>query len=581
MTRRWLHPSTFLPNMVVKQIKMAVEIYSHLPRYRQIFQVFFKHGFADVLKMVHLQKLLEISQAQLFVDHKEMLNKRPAERFRMALEELGPTFVKLGQILSSRRDLVNEEFYNELRKLQNSVAPFPGADAKRIVEEELGKPLDQVFKEFDETPIASASMAQVHRAVLRGGDIVAVKVQRPDISKNIEVDLAILADVARFLDRHVEELAALNPVGVVREFARTLMQELDFSHEAQNMDRFAKQFHGNRGIHVPHLYHEITTQRVLAMEFMSGYQVDNPEELRAHRIDPVKYSEKMSKLVFQQIFQFGFFHGDPHPGNVTVLPGGVMGLYDYGMMGSLTADFREDIAGMIMGLVDKDERQVTRSVLGMSEQGFVEDQRKLGADVEAFAQQHLDKPLKDLKLGFVLNRLLDLLMTHKLRMKAEFYLGIKALTQVEAIGQALNPDLNFAHFGEPYATEVIKGKYDPMRMLKGLYKAMADGFDFLKDFPEDFRDVYNRVKSGNYTIPVEHRINPDGFEPLRKTMNHIANRLVDAILAASVLICSGLLVLSKVPPVWNGIPVLGILGLVLGLMMGLRLFISIWKHGGL
>ncbi len=354
----------------------------------------------------------------------------PARRFRMALEELGPTFVKFGQILSSRRDFVTEPVYNELRKLQDQVAPFPGAQAKEILEKELGRPLDQVFTEFEELPVASASLAQVHRATLHSGEKVAVKIQRPGIHPVIEVDVAILLDVARFLERHVEELTVLNPLGVVREFAKTLSDELDFTNEAQNMERFAKQFRGNRNIKVPHVHHELTTERALTMEFVAGSHVNDIPELRRHDVDPVRLAERMSKLIFQQMFQFGFFHGDPHPGNMSILPGGVTVLYDYGMMGNLTRPFREDIAAMILGLVEKDSRMVMRSLLGMSEQGFADDPRKLESDVQVFATRYLDKPLKELHLGFVLNRLLDLLMEHKLRMKADFYLGIKALSRV-------------------------------------------------------------------------------------------------------------------------------------------------------
>lgn len=567
--------------MVVKQIKLAVEIYSHLPRYREIFLAFFKYGFGDVLKLVHLQKLLEIKVQHLPQEQGALHLKRPAERFRLALEELGPTFVKFGQILSSRRDLVNEELHNELRKLQDQVPPFPGEAARKIVAEDLKQPIEAVFKEFEETALAAASVAQVHRAVLKSGDVVAVKVRRPDIPQIIEVDLAILADLARFLEKHVEEIAVLNPVGIVREFARTLMNELDFTNEARNMDRFSKQFRSAHIIRVPYVHHEFTTERVLTMEFLAGQRVDQPDELRARHIDPIKLSERMSKLIYQQMFQHGFFHGDPHPGNMTILPGGVTCLYDYGMMGNLTTVFRQDIATMILGLAEKNQRMVMRSLVGMSEQGFADDPRKLETDVDAFARHHLNRPLKELRLGFVLNRLLDLLMDHKLRMKADFYLGIKALSQVEAIGQELNPDLNFVKFGEPYATEVLEKKYDALRILKNLHKSIAASLDLLRDLPTDLQDLYERIKHGRYAIPIEHKINPEGFEPLRNTLNHIANRLTNAILASSLLICSGLLILADVPPRWRGMSVLGAVGLGLGVTLTLRIFLSIRKRGGL
>jgi ubiquinone biosynthesis protein len=359
------------------------------------------------------------------------------------------------------------------------------------------------------------------------------------------------------------------------------MYELDFKHEARNMERFAKQFQGNRSIRVPHVYREFTTERVLVMEFISGHAVDRPDELRAHHIDPVKLSEKISKLIYQQMFQLGFFHGDPHPGNIAILPGGVTCLYDYGMMGNLSMSFRELIASMIVGLVEKDQRKVMRSVLGMSMNGFTDDPNKFEDELEGFSRHYLDVPLKDLKLGFILNRLLELLMDFKLRMKPDFYLGIKALSQVEDIAVKLNPNLNFLKLGEPFALEVIESKYDILNLLKNVYSSLTEGFTFFKDLPVDLQDLYERIRRGKYSIPIEHKINPEGFEPLRNTMNHIANRLTDAILSAAFLISSALLILADVAPKWRGMSLFGFIGLTFGCLLGLRIFLSIRKRGGL
>ena len=567
--------------VVFKQIRNVVEIYHHLPRYREIFLTFFKYGFVDLMKFVHLQKLLEIADRQLHPKNEELHRKPLAERFRMALEELGPTFIKFGQILSSRRDLIDEAFYNELRKLQDSVPPFPGAEAVKIVERELGRPLAEVFKTFDENAIAAASIAQVHRATLLDGSDVAVKVRRPDIEKIVEVDVVILMDVAQFLETHVEEFAALNPVGVAQEFARVIEQEMDFTYEARNMERFAKQFKGNHWIRVPRLHREFSTGAVLTMEYLAGFRMDEPEQLRANGIDPAPLAERISRLIFQQVFKHGFFHGDPHPGNATILKPGVLVLYDYGMMGMLSVPFRENIANMVIGLVEKDARMVSRSLLGMSEEGYVEEPRLLEGDVEVFAQQYLDCPLKDLKLGFLLNRLLDLLVNHKLRMKADFYLGVKALTQVEASGRVLDPDLNFIRFGEPYAMQVIVERFDIKQILKNLYTSLGETADFLKDFPQEARELYERVRSGRFRIPLEHRFDPKGFEPLRSTLNHITNRLVEAVLAAAILVCSSILILADHSNLWHFLPSLGIIGLVIGGSIALRLIVAIWRSGGM
>jgi ubiquinone biosynthesis protein len=567
--------------VILDQIRSAVEFASHLPRYREIVGILWKYGFADVLRLVALQRFLGLEDATITLHEEGLLSKPLPERVRLALEELGPTFVKFGQIVSSRRDLVTDEYYVELCKLQTEVPPFPSDEVRSIVAEELGEPVSKLFKSFDEETVGSASIAQVHAARLPDGTPVAVKVQRPDIEELIELDLAVLLDLARFVDRHVPEISGVNPIGVVLEFSSTLRKELDFNNEAGNIERFGAQFAGNRWIKVPMVFRELTTSRVLTMELISGYGIMDVSALERAGIDSVKLSEHITELIYEQIFEHGFFHGDPHPGNMLVLTGGVTGLLDYGMMGSFSPPFRSSIAYLIAGLAEKNHQEVMGAILEMSEEGFASNPGRMLADVEAFSEQHLNQPLRDIKLGDLLNNLLEMLRNNHLRMKGSFYLGVKALTQVEAIGRSLNPDLNFLKLGEPYAMRQIEGKYHPTRIFALLRKLFGESLDFLEDFPHDFRQLYQRVKHGKINIPLQHKIDPDGFEPLRKTLDSIANRLTNAILAASVLICSSILVLADLPPRLGGVPILGVAGLIWGAFMCLRLVLSIWKHGGL
>ena len=422
--------------MIFDTLKSAVDLYNHLPRYREILPVLFKYGFSDVLRLVALQHILRIEDAHIRIHPDDAILSKPLpERLRLALEELGPTFIKFGQILSSRRDLITDDYFIELTKLQSGVPPFPGHEAKEIVEKELGHPIRKLFSRFNETPVGSASIAQVHRARLSDGTEVAVKVQRPDIEKTITLDVAILHDLAKFLEKHVPEIAGLNPTGVVHEFTETLQRELDFENEASNAERFA--------------------------------------------------------------------------------------------------------------------------------------------------EHNLTRPLSEISLGAVLNSLLDLLRDNHLRMKPAFYLGIKALAQVEAIGQTLDPDLNFIKLGEPYASRVLLGKFGAGR-VGGILKGVAlEALDFLRDFPSDFRQLYQSLRRGKLSIPLEHKIDPKGFEPLRVTLDSIANRLANAILTAAVLICSSIVLLAAVPPHVGHVSLPGILGLCFGAYMCLRLVFSIWKHGGL
>lgn len=572
---------------MITEIRSAVGFAAQLPRYNEIVTILFKYGFADVLKLVALQQLLGVDKAALEIHATGPLSSPPQERLRSALEELGPTFIKFGQILSSRRDLVDDTYYGELTKLQDNVPTFSGDLAKEIFAREMGRTVGEAFREFDENPIAGASIAQVHKAVTRDGVTVAVKVQRPDIRPVIEQDLSILIDLAKFVEQHVPDLASLNPGAVVKEFAETLLQELDFTHEAGNADRFAEQFRGNSSIKVPKLFRELSGEKILTMEFITGRSVTKTDDLRSHGVDPILLSESISGLIYEQVFTHGFFHGDPHPGNMTIIPskdvpcGGVLGLYDYGMMGAFSPSFRSNLAQLIAGLGEKDNRQVMLALIDLSEDGNVADFDRMLRDVEEFSEKYLNKPLAEINLSLVLNNLLELLREHRLRMKGNFYLGIKALSQVEAVGRSLNPQLNFVALGRPYAEKLIAGKYMPTHLVELLKKLGAASVDFLEIFPSDFRVFWNRIKRGDVTIPLQHKIDAKGIEPLRVTLDSIANRLANAIVAASVLICSALLIHSGIPPkIWH-IPVIGLVGLCWGGYMCLRIALSTWKHGGL
>lgn len=559
-----------------------MDLYNHLPRYREILSILFKYGFADVLRLVALQHLLRIEDATIRTHPDDAILSKPLpERLRLALEELGPTFIKFGQILSSRRDLITDDYFIELSKLQSGVPPFSGKEARAIVEAELEHPMHLLFSEFDETPIGSASIAQVHKAVLRDGIPVAVKVQRPDIEKTIALDVAILQDLARFVEKHVPESAGLNPTGVVEEFTETLQRELDFENEATNAERFAEQFEGNDAIRVPKIYRDHSTSKVLTMDFLVGLPITDTEALRKQGTDPEQLAVTMTGLIYEQIFEHGFFHGDPHPGNMAVLQDSKIVLFDYGMMGKFTPQMRESIALLVSGLAEKNHTQTTRSILDLSEEGIARDQMLLQSEVEKFAEQNLNRPLRDISLGAVLNSLLDLLRDNHLRMKPAFYLGIKALAQVEAIGRALDPELNFIILGEPYATRVLVGKFGAGRVGTILKGVAVELLDFLRDFPGDFRQLYQSIRRGKINIPLEHKIDPKGFEPLRATLDSIANRLANAILTASVLICSSIVLLAAVPPHVGHVSVPGAVGLLFGAYMCLRLVFSIWKHGGL
>ena len=400
-------------------------------------------------------------------------------------------------------------------------------------------------------------------------------------SRRIERDLSILLHLAGLVEKHVPDLASMNPVAVVKEFSETLIKELDFEHEAGNTERFGEQFGDSAAVKVPAILREFSSKKVLTMEFITGYPVNQPKVLRKHHVDPIALSESISNLIFEQVLVHGFFHADPHPGNLTVLKGGVMGVYDFGMMGEFALSFRSSVAHLIAGLAEQDNRQVMGALIEMSEAGTAADTEAMLRDVEELSNKHLNKPLAQINLSLVFNSLLELLRKQQLRMKGSFYLGIKALSQIEGIGRELNPDLNFVQIGKPYAIKLIADRYRPQHILHILQKLTGASVDFLEELPGDFRILWNRLRRGQLSLPLQHKIDPEGFEPLRKTLDTISNRLANAILTSAVLICSSILVLAGIPPkIWN-VPVLGVIGLVWGIGMGIRHAFSTRRHGGL
>jgi ubiquinone biosynthesis protein len=562
-------------------LRTAVDLATHMPRYREILRVLFKYGFADVLKLVLLERLLGTEGNHQAPPNKSDLENPIPVRLRRALEELGPTFIKFGQMLSSRRDLITDDYHEELCKLQDSVPTFPTAEARRIIEEGLDQPIEKLFSSFDSEPIAAASIAQVYRANLLDGTEVAVKVRRPGITKIIEQDTAILMDFAGFLERHVTELAGLNPRGIVHEFIASLYKEIDFENEASNAERFREQFEGTPHIIIPEIYGELTTPRVLTMDFIKGQPINRPAKLRELGVDTVVLSENITDLIYEMIFIHGFFHGDPHPGNMTVLKDGVIGLYDYGMMGTLNPTARESVATLVIGLGEKNHQLTMRAIFEMSEEGTVEHPEKMLAEVESFSEEHLNRPLREINLAHVFNKLLALLRNNHLRLKSSFYMGIKALGQIQNIGVSLNSDLNFILMGEPFATRMLRDRFTICEIWRLIGHLAGETADFLKKFPYDFRIFYENLKRGKCNIPLQHKIDSQGFEPLRKTLDSIANRLTNAILTAAVLICSSIMALAHVPPLLNNVSFPGALGLCFGAYMCLRLLFSIWRHGGL
>jgi ubiquinone biosynthesis protein len=552
--------------------------YRHLNRYRQIVAILVRYGFGDVLDSLKVEQYLEMGLEMLGGKQREKVERfSRAERVRMALEELGPTFVKLGQILSTRPDLIPVEFIREFQKLQDDVAPFGYDDAKQIVEEELNRPIEDMFAMFEKEPLAAASIGQAHRARLKDGEDVVVKVQRPGIRKIIEVDLEIMLHLASLMERHLEEGEVHRPTRIVAEFARSIEKEIDYTIEASHMERFAWQFQGDMSIYVPKVFREVITERILTTEYVDGIKASEIDRIDKEGLDRKTITIRGADLILKQIFEHGFFHADPHPGNIFVLPENVICYLDYGMMGQIDRRTREDAADLVYALAQGDVTKTVRAVLNLVEYDRQPDVRILERDMGDFMGQYLYKPLKDLEIGKLLQELMEILANHHLRIPQDLFLMLKALTTWEGVGLLLDPDFLMMEKAAPFIRSVRTNRLHPDRIAADMFESGMDLFRFVRELPGDLRELLEQIKQGKLRMEFEHR----GLEPLLKKEDQTSNRIAFSIIIASLIIGSALIILSQAPPSLFGISVIGIIGFFVAAAMGAWLLIAILRKGRL
>lgn len=562
----------------IKKIGVLGRNYRHLSRYRHIVSVLLNYGFDELVEALKIERYFEIG-LQLIAKRgqKKVTKFSRSERLRMALEELGPAFVKLGQIASTRPDLLPKDITRELTKLQDDVTPFAFDLVKNTIEDELDRPLEAVFAWFDPKPLASASIGQVHRAKLKGGEDVAVKVQRPDVQKLIEVDLEIMCHLATLVENHLEEAKIQRPTRFVTEFSRSLKKEIDYTVEASHIDRFAIQFEGDPEIYVPKVFHAVSTTRVLVMEFIDGVKLSDLERLDREGLDRKTLTARGTDLLLKQIFEHGFFHADPHPGNVFALPDNVICYLDYGMMGRVDIRTRENFAGLLYGLSKRDESRTVKGLLKLMEYDEEPDLRSLEKDMGDFMEQHLYKPLKDIQIGQLIQQLSEFLAFHRLRVPQDLYLMVKSISTAEGLGLALDPDFEMLERATPFLFKARSARFHPLRIADDIFETSIDFMRLLLEVPGEVRDILTLIKRGKIRAEFE----PKGLEPILEKQDQISNRIAFSIVIASLIIGSALVVHSKTPPFFYGIPLFGVVGFVAAALMGVWLLMAIIKRGRL
>jgi ubiquinone biosynthesis protein len=562
----------------IRKIGVIGRTYRHLNRYRQILTVLFKYGFGDLLEMLKIDQYIEVGLQMISRNRGARVErlKRP-QRLRMAFEELGPTYIKLGQILSTRPDLIPMDYIQELSKLQDDVPAFPFKKVCKVVESEFGRPPEELFDSLEEKPQASASIGQVHRAILKDGEAVAVKFQRPGIRKIIEIDLEIMLHLAILAEHHIEELALQRPVKIVDEFARMLEKEIDYKIEATSMERCARQFLDDPDVYIPKVYREVTTSRVLTAEFVEGIKISDIDRLESAGLDRKVIITRGADLILKQVFEYGFFHADPHPGNIFALPNNVICLIDFGMVGVVDRQTRDDFVDLLDSIVHQNEIQASEVLLKLTYWDEEPDRRLLEREVADFMGRHLYKPLKEIELGKLLQQILEVAGDFQLRIPPDLFLMMKALSTVEGVGRMLDPDFDMIARATPFIAKVKLERYKPERIAKDVFDLSAKLLQFLQKFPKELLDITQIIRRKKLSLKIEHR----GLETMLATYDRISNRISFSILIAALIIGSALIVISETPPLIYGISLIGIILFFAAAMMGIWLLVAILRKGKL
>ncbi len=561
---------------MIKKTGGIGQTYRYVKRYREIITVLVKYGFADVIARLKLETVIDFGRKLVFRQADQSVLKLSRwERIRKVLEELGPTFIKLGQIMSTRPDLIPQELIAELEKLQDAVKPFPAEEAIRIVEKELGKSLKEIFPVFTPQPVAAASIAQVHRAKLRGGEEVIVKIQRPGIEHIIKTDVEIMFHLATMLEKHVAESRYFNVAKIVEEFERSIRKELNFSIEGSNIDHFAALFKGDPVIYVPRYYREYSSKRILTMEFIPGIKVSNLTEIKKQGMDPGIIARRGSDLVLKQIFEFGFFHADPHPGNIMILPDQVICFIDYGMMGYLTRLTRELLFSILEGALRRDTDKIIRSILRLCENNGLINKSEMELRITEIIDRYFFISLNQIDITSLINDAVSFFPDNNLIIPADFYLLGRTVILLQATGEKLDPDFKVSKQMMPYLKKMLRKRLKVSRLSKELYSSLEETSQLLRDLPYEIRDFLEKIKKDQVHLDIRHQ----GLENLITSNHQISNRVSFAIVLAAIIIGSSLITFTKIPPLYKDIPVIGVAGFLVSGIMGFWLLISIIRHG--
>lgn len=552
--------------------------YRSFRRYNQILRVLVKYGFDDLVSYMEEQKRFSWIRKLIpksFIKSAQHYTKY--EKMRLVCEELGPTFVKFGQILSNRPDLIPLDLITQFEMLQDHVPPLPGSIAKKVVEKELEKSTEELFAWFEPEPFASASMAQVHKATLKTGERVAIKIQRPGIREVIIEDIQVMYTVADILNRRVPSVRSFDPIGLVKNFEESITKELDFIHESVNAQRFYNNFSGSdadsRFIHAPKVYREFTTPRVLVLEFISGFKISKLDEIAVNNYNREELARKLGISFLRQVFEHGFFHADPHPGNILILNTGEICYLDFGMMGSILPKDMETFGSLFLSVRDKNIKKVIHALMQLSDQISIKNMRALESDINEFVESYSVSGIHANEMSTVLLQLKDVVVKHNLKIPAHFFLLARALVTIEGVIRNLDPKLDLLDLAKPYLVQTISKKFSPLQVGKKMLNGLFEFGNYMEEFPRDLKNAIRKINTGEIKVDLQHK----GIDPLVHTINRVTKQIVTAMVVSALLIGGSLTLVYKTEPLWDGTSAWSIMAFIIAGILALGMLRDIRK----
>jgi ubiquinone biosynthesis protein len=544
-------------------------------RYLNIVRVLSTFGFDQALEMLGLADMVVRSRRLFRRKMPDIARLTAAERMRLALEELGPTFVKLGQILSTRPDVIPHSFVREFEKLQDNVPSFSFEEVLSQITGELGGPVEQFFAEIDPVPLAAASIAQVHRARLKTGEEVVIKVRRPGIVAVVESDISALLALAGLAERHVSGSELYDPVGVVREFARTIRREMDFSREAHTIEKFRDNFIKTPWMYFPRVYWEQTSRAILTMEYVAGVKVSDREKLSDQGLDNKLIARRGADAFLEMVLTHGFFHGDLHPGNVLILQDNVICLLDYGIVGRLDEGLKTFLTDILSAIVNRDMDEVVSLLLFAGDISDNLDIRALKRDMSNFIDGYYEIPLKEIEVGRMLMEFIEIVTLYSIRIQPDLMMLAKSLVLIEGMGRALDPAFDMVEHLRPFIVKEIRQKFSPRRISSDINKILLSYLNLARNIPRDLKEIINRVNRNKFKIDLEHR----GLDKFTAEFDRSINRLSTSMILAAMIIGSSIVMhIDKGPKVMD-FPVFAFMGYTVAGLVGLWLVYAIIRSG--